>query len=291
MGSKYKSILNKLKNYGELVMFTNTLFSLSFGIIAMILAANGLPPFATTFWICLALLTGRTAANALNRVVDRNIDAKDPRTAQRQIPSGKLSAKEVMVFVVINFLLLFIATAMLPPICLMLLPIAMVLFIVYSYSKRFTWLCHLILGFGCAVAPAGAWIGVTGSLSFPGLVLTAADVFWVAGFDIIYAIQDRKFDKSQGLHSIPVKFGETTALHIGKIFHIITFILLFSLTFFTSLGWIYAISVFIVGGFLIYEHLLVSPNNYKKVIFASYSINKIISVILLMGFVLDMLWH
>ena len=284
------ALYDKVKNYGELVMFTNTLFSVGFGIIGLLLAAHGLPGFWTTFWICLALLSGRTAANAFNRVADRDIDARDPRTAGRQIPAGKLRTREVLVFVIINFLILTLAAAMLGKICLYLLPVAIVLFIVYSYAKRFTWLCHIILGFACAVAPAGAWIAVTGSLNFTGCVLAAADVFFVAGFDIIYAIQDRKFDAGQGLHSIPVRFGEHMALRIAAVFHLATFVLLFIMVWLApELGLVWVIGILLVGLLLIYEHRLVSPNHYGKVIFASYNVNKIISVTLLVTVVLDML--
>jgi 4-hydroxybenzoate polyprenyltransferase len=274
--------------YGELVMFSNSLFSLSFGIVAMLLAAHGFPELWKTFWIIVALVAGRTGANALNRVADRDIDAKDPRTAGRHIPAGKLRTREVCYFIGVCALLLFIAAAALGKICVYLLPVAAILFVVYSYSKRFTWLCHVILGFACAVAPAGAWIAVTGGLNFVGCVVCLADVLWVAGFDIIYAIQDRDFDLKEGLYSIPVRFGEETALFIAALFHIGTFLLLCSLVFFTELSWIYAIGVLVIGGFLFYEHRLVSPRHYGKVIFASYQVNQIISIILLFCVILDL---
>lgn len=283
-------VWTKVRNYGELVMFSNSLFSLSFGFVGMLLAAHGLPAFATTFWILVALFAGRTGANALNRVADRDIDAKDPRTAGRHIPAGKLKTREVCYFIGGCGVLLVIAAAFLGKICVYLLPVAAILFVVYSYSKRFTWLCHVILGFACAVAPAGAWIAVTGGLSFTGAVLCLADVLWVAGFDIIYAIQDRSFDAKEGLYSIPVRFGEEKALWIAAVFHIATFLLLLSLTFFTELDWIYAIGILIIGGFLIYEHRLVSPRHYQKVIFASYQVNRMISIALLLFVVADMLF-
>lgn len=283
------SVGQRVRYYGELVMFSNTLFSVSFGLVGMVLAAKGLPPFWTVFWICVALLAGRTAGNALNRVVDRDIDAKDPRTAGRHIPAGKLRTREVCVFIAVNFVLLVLAAFMLRPLCAALLPIAIVLFFVYSYSKRFTWLCHIILGIASAVAPAGAFIAITGRLDLVALLLCAADALWVAGFDIIYAIQDREFDASQGLHSIPVRFGETAALRIAAIFHGVTFVLLLVLTFITELGLVYAIGIVIVGALLFYEHWIVSPHHYTKVIFASYHMNKIISIVFLVAVFIDIL--
>lgn len=279
---------DKIRLYGELVMVSNSLFSLGFGLVGLLLAAQGLPSLWTTFWILVALFAGRTGANALNRVADRDIDAKDPRTAGRHIPAGKLKTKEVCLFIALCGVVLVVAAACLGKICLYLLPVALVLFVVYSYAKRFTWLCHVILGFACAVAPAGAWIAVNGSLNFAACVLCLADVLWVAGFDIIYAIQDREFDAKEGLYSIPVRFGEKNALWIAAAFHGAAFLLLLLLTFVTALGWLYVLGVLIIGGFLIYEHRLVSPKHYGKVIFASYQVNRIISMILLLFVVLDM---
>lgn len=284
----WTEIRKKIWMYGELVMFSNSLFSLSFGIVGMLLAAHGLPALWTVVWIFVALFAGRTGANALNRVADRDIDAKDPRTAGRHIPAGKLRPREVCYLIGACGLLLFIAAACLGRICVYLLPVAAVLFVVYSYSKRFTWLCHLILGVSCAVAPAGAWIAVTGGLNFVACVLCLADVLWVAGFDIIYAIQDREFDAKEGLHSIPVRFGEERALQIAAVFHIGTFLLLISLIFLTELTWIYGIGVLVIGGFLFYEHRLVSPRHYGKVIFASYQVNQIISIVLLVCVILNL---
>lgn len=282
-------VWTKIRMYGELVMFSNSLFSLSFGIVGMLLAAHGLPDLWTIWWIFVALVAGRTGANALNRVADRDIDAKDPRTAGRHIPAGKLRTREVCYFIGGCAVLLLIAAACLGRICVFLLPVAAILFVVYSYSKRFTWLCHLILGVACSVAPAGAWITVTGGLNFIGCVLCLADVLWVAGFDIIYAIQDRAFDAKEGLHSIPVRFGEETALAIAALFHIGTFLLLIALVFLTELGWLYGVGILMIGGFLLYEHRLVSPRHYGKVIFASYQVNQIISIILLVCVMVDIL--
>lgn len=278
----------KLRYYGELVMFSNTLFSVSFGLVAMIVAAGGLPPLNTICWICVALLAGRTAANALNRIVDRDIDAKDPRTAGRHLPAGKLRTRQVWLFTIINFLLLALAAGMLRPICLYLLPIAVALFFVYSYAKRFTWLCHVILGLACAVAPAGAWIAVTGHLSVTGMLLAAADTFWVAGFDIIYAVQDREFDASQKLHSLPVRFGETISLRISAIFHAVALLLLLLFGYaVVDLGIVYTLGVVAVGLLLLYEHRLVSPHHYTKVTFASYRMNQVISVVFLLTVCMD----
>lgn len=275
--------LKRVWCYGELVMFSNSIFSLGFGLAAMVLAAGGLPEIEVVFWICLALLGGRTGANAFNRVADRYIDAKDPRTARRHIPAGVISTKGAMVLVVLSFLVLTLATAMLPRICLYLLPVALFLFIFYSYSKRITWLCHLILGVACAAAPAGAWLGVTGSLNVPGLVLAAADVLWIAGFDIIYAVQDRDFDASQGLHSIPVRFGAGASYIIAGVFHLLMVVLLLILGFIMSLPLVYFLGIAVIALILLYENFIVRSGKKQRVLFASYSLNQIISIIFLLA--------
>jgi len=183
-------VLKKLKSYGELVMFSHTLFSLPFALIAMIWAANGLPSGVTIFWILIALAGARNGANALNRIVDKDIDKKNPRTANRHLPKGLVKDYEVWVIVSLCFLIFVFAAYKLNPLCFMLSPVALFLFIIYSYTKRFTWICHIILGITCGGAPVGAWIAVTGNFALTPIILGAIVTLWVAGFDIIYATQD-----------------------------------------------------------------------------------------------------
>lgn len=278
----------KFHDYGVLVMFSHTIFSLSFALISMLLASNGLPSLYTVFWILTAFMGARTGANAINRVIDAEIDARNPRTAERQLPKGLLNKKEVIGFSIVCFGVMLIAAAMLNPLCLLLSPIALFLMIIYSYTKRFTWACHLVLGITSAAAPVGAWLAVTGTISWLPLFMGAANTLWVAGFDIIYASQDYEFDTANGIYSIPARFGVRNALRIAAFFHAITFVVLIGVGFLsTGLGLIYFIGVAIIGVLFILEHSMVSPENLGNVKIASYGINQLVSITFLIFGVLD----
>lgn len=280
-------VLSKLRAYGKMVMFSHSLFSLSFAVFSMLLAAKGLPPIRVVFWIFVALLGARNGANALNRIIDRNIDAKNPRTAARDLPSGRIKLSEAVILTVFCFGLLALASYMLNPLCLKLLPVALLLLIAYSYTKRFTWACHIILGIACAGAPVGAWIAVTGEIGLFALVLGAANALWVAGFDIIYGTQDVDFDRAEGLFSIPAFFGIKNALIISSIFHIIAITMLLYIYFAAPMGWIYLIGLLVIAILLFMEHYLVTPKDLNQVKLASYHLNEIVSVILLIFSTLD----
>ena len=283
-------IKNKILDYGTLVMFSHTIFSLSFALISMLISGNNKLDFSTIFWILIAFLGARTGANALNRVIDAEIDAKNPRTATRQIPQGLMNKKEILIFVVICFAVMVFAAWKLNTICLILSPIALFLMIIYSYTKRFTWACHIVLGITSAAAPVGAWLAVTGKISLLPLVMGAANTLWVAGFDIIYGAQDYEFDTAHGIHSIPAKFGVKNALLISRGFHIIALICLFLVGLLTPvLGAIYYIGLAIIAVLFVIQHKLVSPNNLKNVKVASYSINQVISIVFLVTGVIDCL--
>jgi 4-hydroxybenzoate polyprenyltransferase len=233
-------VFEKVHDYGVLVMFSHTVFSLSFAAISMILASGGLPSFRVIFWIFVAFMGARTGANAINRVIDAEIDGKNPRTAMRQLPQGLLKKKEVIIFSAVCFAAMAFAAAMLNPLCLLLSPVALFLMIIYSYTKRFTWACHLVLGITSAAAPVGAWLAVTGRISWMPLVMGATNALWVAGFDIIYGSQDYNFDTANGIHSIPQRFGVKNALHIAALFHAITLCLLIAVGVLSSqLGAVY----------------------------------------------------
>lgn len=270
----------KLKTYSELVMFSHTLFSLPFAAISMMWAAKGLPSVRVILWIIVAFVGARTGANALNRLIDKDIDAKNPRTAGRHLPKGIVKNYEVIMLSIISFTLMAIAAFELNPLCVKLLPLAIIIFIFYSYTKRFTYLCHIILGIACGGAPVGAWIAVTGKIGWPSIVLGAVVMFWVAGFDIIYGSQDYDFDKKEGLFSIPVRFGIKHALEISSLFHIIAILLLIYLYFIMNMGFLYLVGVAIDAILLYIEHKIVSPNNLSNVKIASYNINEVVSVIL-----------
>lgn len=285
-----RRIFRKIAAYGELVMFSHTLFSLPFALIAMLLAANGLPKWNVVFWILVALFAGRNGANALNRYVDAEVDAKNPRTASRQIPAGKIKRKEALYITIFCYIVFVFAAFELNWICFLLSPVALLLFTLYSYTKRFTWLCHIILGITCAGAPVGAWLAVTASIAWPPIVLAAIVALWVAGFDILYGTQDIEFDKKEGLFSIPVRFGYKGALWIARAFHFIMWCLLILLVFITPLSALFLSAVLLSGLLLILEHYVVDPSHREKMNFASYHINQIISVLLLVFAVMDIFW-
>lgn len=280
-------VLNKIKTYGELVMFSHTLFSLPFAMISMVWAADGLPSLSVILWILVALVGARNGANALNRWVDREIDKKNPRTANRHMPQGLVKEYEVWGIVLVCFSLFIFAAYMLNPLCFALTPVALFLFFIYSYTKRFTWACHIVLGVACAGAPVGAWLAVTGKFAFPPLVLGAVVLLWVAGFDIIYGTQDIKFDRENGLFSIPAFFGLKGALIISRIFHVVMILLLIGLYLILDLGVIYLLGIVISAILLGIEHYIVSPSNEKKMKIASYNINQIVSVLIFVSAMAD----
>lgn len=281
-------LIHKLKEYGKLVMFSHTIFSFSFALVSMALAAKGLPKISTLVWIVVCFMGARTGANAINRVIDAKIDAKNPRTAGRQIPQGQIRKSEVIVLTAACFIVMLFGAYKLNWVCFVLSPVALFLLIIYSYCKRFTFLCHLVLGVTCACAPVGAWLAVTGQFAFTPLVMGAANTLWVAGFDIIYGSQDYDFDKANGLHSIPVRFGVKNALLIAMSFHIITLLCLVLIGLLSpQLGLIYYIGVAIIAGLFVVEYRMVSPTNLTNVNIASYSVNQLVSVTLLVFGLLD----
>jgi 4-hydroxybenzoate polyprenyltransferase len=283
----------KLRLYGELVMFSHTLFSLPFALSAMLIAAGGFPGWRTTLWIVLAFTGGRNAANALNRVIDRDIDARNPRTAGRHLPSGKLRRRDALAVAAAGTVLLIVSALMLPPICIMLLPIALAAFVVYSYTKRFTWLCHIVLGAACAAASFGAWIAVTGKIELSAFVIAAANAAWVAGFDVIYAIQDIDFDRAEGLYSIPARFGAKLSRLAAAGMHGASIVFLLATAYLNNLGpWFYT-GVGIIAICFVIEHLLIVPERTDRdsrlFNFAAYNMNQIIGISLLTFTILNFL--
>ena len=290
MNTDLRKIFKKINDYGVLVMFSHTIFSLSFALISMLLAGQGNLKPMVIFWIVVAFIGARTGANALNRVIDAEIDARNPRTATRQLPQGLMSKKEILVFVSICFAIMVFSAWKLNTICLILSPIALFLMIIYSYTKRFTWMCHLVLGVTSAAAPVGAWLAVTGKISLIPLVMGAANTLWVAGFDIIYGAQDYDFDTKNGIHSIPAKFGVENALKISSAFHILAVIFLFTVGVLSpELGKIYYIGLSINIVLFIIQHKLITADNLKNVKIASYSINQVISIVFLITGLIDCL--
>ncbi|MDT3428308.1 4-hydroxybenzoate polyprenyltransferase [Paenibacillus forsythiae] len=276
-----KIAAHKLKMFSELVMFSHTLFSLPFAIISMVWAAGGWPSGHIMLWGLIALIGARNGANAFNRLVDRIFDGQNPRTAHRHLPRRLLAEKEVAVFIVVNYMIFIAASGMLNLLCLILSPVAIVLISSYSYTKRFTYLSHLYLGFVIASAPIGAWFAVTGQIAFTPFVIGTVVMLWIAGFDIIYGTQDIDFDRRAGLWSIPSYFGLENALRIAAALHFIMVALLLFLYLWRGLGWIYLAGIGVATLLLMTEHRIIKPSNRQLMKVASYNLNQVISSVIL----------
>ncbi len=276
-----KKILNIsfLTNILNLVKFEHSIFALPFSFSGAILASNSFPDLRKIFWIILAMVSARSLAMALNRIIDKDIDAKNPRTNVRELPQGKLSTKQAILFSIISFSFLIYATLQLPRLCLYLLPVAALWFYIYPFTKRFTSLSHLWLGVALGASVLGGWIAVSGKIdSFIPIVLGAAVTFWVAGFDIIYACQDYDFDKKNNLHSIPAKLGIKKALNISKLFHLLTIFFLILLGSIIKVSFVYWLSVVFVSAMLFYEQSLVKHNDLSKLNLAFFTLNGWVSI-------------
>ena len=265
----------------EMIKFEHTIFALPFAIMSAFLAAEGLPGKSDLFWIVLAMVGARSCAMAFNRLADAEIDNRNPRTQTRAIPAGLLKKTDVLIFVVLSACLLVVSAHQLNPLAFKLSPIALAIIMLYSYTKRFTSLAHLWLGLSLSIAPIGAWIAIQGRFNLLPILLGISVMLWTAGFDIIYACQDFDFDKSFGLHSIPVKFGVRAALWISNLLHVVTVCLLIIIAEISQLGWIYMIGVGAVAVILIYEHLIVKPNDLSRVNLAFFTLNGAVSLILM----------
>ncbi|MFK7695688.1 UbiA-like polyprenyltransferase [Paenibacillus sp. HJGM_3] len=287
---------NKLVTFLEMIKFEHTVFALPFAFMGAMLGAvighGHLPSWAQIGWIILAMVGARSAAMGLNRIIDKTFDKNNPRTARRAIPAGLLSSKEVILFVIVSFIVLFVATANLSTLAIQLLPLAVFMLVFYSYTKRFTWACHLILGLTIALAPLGGWVAVTGRIDGYALLLYVSVALWTAGFDVIYACQDVDFDRQAGLHSIPQRFGVARALWMAKGFHFLTavgFLCLFLLV--NELSWLYFVGVIISYGLLIYEHLIVKPSNLSKLNTAFFTMNGVLSIVIFTFTCIDLAVH
>lgn len=268
-----------------MIKFEHTLFALPFAFLGAILAANGLPSWGQILWITLAMVGARSAAMTFNRIADRNIDAANPRTANRELPAGKLSVKFAWAFFTASTALFLLSAFMLNWLAFALAPVALLSILGYSYAKRYTHFSHLILGWALAISPTAAWIAVRGALdSAVPLLLSLLVMMWTAGFDVLYACQDFEYDRKAGLRSIPARFGIGGALWIARLFHLQAFIVLVFLYLVTELGWLSLAGVIAVGLLLIYQHTLVRPNDLSRLNAAFFTTNAFVSVILLLTF-------
>jgi 4-hydroxybenzoate polyprenyltransferase len=272
-------MLRNLRVTLEMIKWEHSIFALPFALCGAMLAASGLPTAHQLFWIVVAMVSARSAAMAFNRLADASIDAANPRTSARALPAGHLSPAFVTTFVVVSCAIFILAAAQLNRLTLWLSPVALVVLLLYSYTKRFTRWSHLVLGFALGIAPAAAWIAIRGSLDPRILLLTAAVTFWVAGFDVLYACQDFDFDRNAGLHSIPRHAGIPAALWIARAFHAIMLLLLIAMIPAFVLGKLAVVGLFAVVLLLLYEHSLVKPNDLSRLNAAFFTMNGIISVV------------
>ncbi|MBP1994721.1 UbiA-like polyprenyltransferase [Paenibacillus eucommiae] len=286
-------MLTKIKIFLEMIKFEHTVFALPFAFMGAILGAvvmtDQLPTWAQIGWVTLAMIGARTAAMSLNRVIDRVIDKKNPRTANRAIPAGLISSKQVYLYILISFALLFLATSNLSALSMKLLPIAVFFLVFYSYTKRFTWACHFVLGVTLGLAPLGAWVAVTGSITPAALIFFLTIVCWSSGFDLIYSCQDADFDRKEGLHSFPGRFGIPVALMTARVLHALTAVGLIALFFMANLSWWYLAGLCIAYLILFYEHTLVSPRDLSKLNVAFFTMNGILSLVVFAFTLIDLL--
>ena len=288
-----KSLLwNKVKTLLEMIKFSHTVFAFPFALMGVVLAslASGhAPGFLQVFWICMAMVGARSTAMGLNRLIDAKIDADNPRTAERHIPAGKVSISEALLFILVALLVFFLAAWMLNPLCLKLAPVVVGLFILYAYCKRFTHYAHIVLGLCLGIAPIGAWIALRGDIGWPVIPLAVAVLLWVAGFDIFYALQDYDVDVERGLHSIPAKLGKQKSFTLVRIFHGLMLVFLLLVIPGSGLGWIYFAGVVVVALLLVYEHLLVKPDDLSRLDAAFFNMNGYISVTIFIFTLIDAL--
>src|SRR3989441_7997350 len=279
------TVVRNIRTTLEMIKIEHTLFALPFAFLGAVLAARGIPTASQLIWITLAMVGARSTAMAFNRIADRNFDARNPRTRARAIPAGTLSTGFVLAFTIISAGLFLFAAAMLNRLTLILSPIALASIVLYSYTKRWTTLSHLVLGWCLAIAPTGAWIAVRGTIDSPApLLLSLLVMLWTAGFDVLYACQDYEFDRHEGLHSIPARFGIPRSLWISRLLHLGAFAALVGLYLVTHLGLLAVARLVTTAALLIYQHTLVRADDLSRLNAAFFTTNAFVSVILLVTF-------
>ncbi|MEJ5228144.1 UbiA-like polyprenyltransferase [Thermodesulfovibrio sp.] len=272
------SLLNKFALYLRMIKIEHSIFALPFAFASALLAAQGIPELDKIVWITVAMVTARAAAFGFNRIIDRKIDALNPRTANREIPSGKIKLWEASVFTFLCIILFVYSAWMLNPLCFKLSPIAVMILFLYSYTKRFTWACHFVLGISLAIAPLGAWIAVRGSFDWEIIPMVITVIFWLAGFDTLYALWDVDFDRRFGIYSIPKVFGIRKAINLARLFHLLawSFLLITGVVF--NLNVFYWLGMAVTAFLFIKEHSLVKPNDLSKLNLAFFNMNGYISL-------------
>ena len=267
----------RLRLYLDAIKFEHTIFALPFAFLGMVLAQDGWPGWRTFLWIAVAMAGARTGAMAANRLIDARIDAANPRTAERALPAGRMSRIEMLGLASAGFALLHIAALQLNLLALALAPVAMVTVTLYSFTKRFTWLSHWLLGLADGIAPVGGWIAVRGDIGAEAILLALVVMFWIAGFDVLYALQDVSFDRRRGLHSVPARFGARRALQIARGSHGLTVLVLIVLGLVAPLAWPYWVGVGLIGALLLYEHALLR-NDLSRLDLAFFNMNGYVAI-------------
>ncbi len=283
-------VFKKIRIFLEMIRFEHTIFALPFAYVGAFLTGRGISDLHGLLWITLAMVGARTAAMSLNRIIDRHLDAKNPRTAGRALPKGLLSTAEVWIYVFLSFALLLYAARQLSPLAFRLFPIAVLVLSTYSFTKRFSWTCHLFLGAALGLAPLGSWIALTGRFDLAPVLLALGVLFWVAGFDIIYACDDYDFDRKEGVYSIPARFGIKKALTVSAAFHIIAPLLFLASGLVLNLGVFYLAGVGIAVAILFRQHTLVRPDDLSHAGVAFFNMNGILSIVIFVFTFLDVLY-
>ncbi|MEC4676269.1 MAG: UbiA-like polyprenyltransferase [Nitrospirota bacterium] len=273
-----RALFQKISIYLTMIKFSHSIFALPFAFTAAVIAASGVPPLERILWIAVAMAGARSGAMGLNRIIDRKIDSANPRTSGRELPRGAIKVAEASIFVAVSFGVMAFAAYRLNPLCFRLSPVAIAVLFLYSYTKRFTWASHFVLGLSISAAPIGAWMAVRGTFNIEVLPLGIAVVFWLAGFDVLYALQDMDFDRRFGLHSIPQKLGIRKSLYLARIFHVVTFILLVLNGMVFGLNGFYLVGMIIIAGLFLYEHSLVGVDDLSGLGKAFFNMNGYISM-------------
>ncbi len=283
-----KKVLERIVTFGRMIKFSHTLFAMPFALTSVVLVSfSNKVTLSKLLWIIVAMVGARSAAMGLNRIADREYDAKNPRTKNREIPTKRISLVEASAFVLIASLFLIFAAYKLNNLCLYLSPVALAVIFFYSFTKRFTWLSHIFLGLGMGLAPVGAWLGISGQFSLVAILLGLAVVAWGAGFDIIYSCQDLGYDDEVNLYSMPRSLGVRKALKVSSLLHAIAFSMLVTLKFILPLGSIYMLGLALVGLMLVYQHRVVKPDDLNKINFAFFNLNAYLSVGLFLFTLID----
>jgi 4-hydroxybenzoate polyprenyltransferase len=260
------------------IKFEHSIFALPFAYLGMLMASDGIPDTNKIVWITVAMVSARTLAMGANRYIDHYSDAQNPRTALRALPLGQIRRFEMAAMCIVSLLIFLFSASMLNELSLLLSPLAAIIIVSYSYSKRFTWLSHFWLGFADGLAPAGGWIAISNTITLEAIILCLAVSSWVAGFDLIYQCMDREFDIKNNLHTIPAKWGVKAALICAKVMHIITIISLITAGILTAIAWPYYVGIAIATALLIYEHSLVKPTDLSRITVAFFNINGYIAL-------------